>query len=158
MDPHEKILEGVRPEVAFGFSTIHIFRSAEIGSAQIGYAGDPAGNSLAGNKGGDWQKNWIAIGYEGTCGDPIFIDKALAGFPVFTAMHGQGRWDAKQIATSLEGFGRALSIVAELSKGRETPSALENNPLSQADRVAALVAIARENPGGDMEFWEILFS
>jgi hypothetical protein len=92
------------------------------------------------------------------CGDPIFIDTSEEGFPVYTAIHGEGRWDAKQIAVSLEGFGRALSPVADIAKGREYPVALENNPLTQFEKESTLAAIRRDNPGVDLEFWEILLS
>lgn len=55
-------------------------------------------------------------------------------------------------------FGRALAIVAAISKGREHPLALERNPLLLHEREIALGKIRRDNPGVDLGFWEILLS
>jgi hypothetical protein len=158
MELYEKILEGIIPEVSFGYRTVHVFRPSELKSGQLGYSVGPNGESLTGNMKGDWLPHWIVIGREDLCGDPLFIDSSSERFPVFTAMHGKGEWDAKQIADSLQGFWRALLVVAALSKNRENPTSLEKNPLTQFEKDAALTAIGRENAGGDIEFWEIWLS
>jgi hypothetical protein len=113
---------------------------------------------LTGDQDGDWLQKWIVIGYEDLCGDPIFIDISVDEFPVYTAIHGEGSWNAKRVAVSLEAFGRALLSVANIAKGRENPLALKNNPLEQLEKEATLSFIRRDNPGVDLEFWEILLS
>jgi hypothetical protein len=158
MTPYEEILETIRPEVSFGVTTIQVFRAGDLKSLQIGYSVSTEGKSLAGDKEGDWLKAWIVIAVESACGDPIFIDVSKEGFPVYTAMHGEGTWEAKNIAVSLLAFGRALSALAEVSKGRENPVALENNPLPDIEKEAILAAIRRDNPGLDVDFWEMLLT
>jgi hypothetical protein len=156
MEPYEKFLEALPSEVSFGYETIRVYRPPELASLQVGYSISLTGESLTGDKDGDWRRNWVAIGQEELCGDPIFIDTSEKGFPVFTAAHGEGRWDAKRIAISLEAFGRALSAIGDVAKGRENPVALEKNPLTKSEREATLGAIRGRNPGVDLEFWEII--
>ena len=113
---------------------------------------------MVGEKEGEWLKNWLVIGYEDCCGDPIFIDTAHQGFPVYSAMHGEGSWEAIRIADSLEGLGHALSAVVDVSKGRENPVALENNLLNQHEKELTLATIKRYNPNADLDFWETMLS
>jgi hypothetical protein len=49
---------------------------------------------LTGQSEGDWKPNWLVIGFEDLCGDPLFVDIESAGFPVFTAAHGMENWKA----------------------------------------------------------------
>ena len=47
----------------------------------------------------------LVIGYdEEIGGDPLFIDIANEDYPVFTAEHGMGEWDALEMYDSLEEF------------------------------------------------------
>lgn len=158
MEPYEQILEGILREVSFGVQTIHVGQASEIPSLQTGYSISSSGQPLTGTGVGDWQKEWIVIGYEECCGDPIFIDSSKKDYPVYTAMHGEGPWDPTQIAVSLEAFGRALSVLAKTAKGRESPVALEANPLSQSEKEATLATFQSNNPGLDLQFWEILLT
>ncbi len=125
---------------------------------QVGYSVSPEGQSLIGDKQGDWLENWIVIGHEEQCGDPIFIDKSAPNFPVYTAMHGEGSWDPEQIAASLDGFRKALSAITRIARGRENPVGLENNPLSQSDRDSALAEIRLHNAEVNLEFWDNLLT
>ena len=104
----------------------------------------------------NWHKNWLVIGDEGECGDPIFIDKAAPGYPVYTAWHCQGRWDPKPIAISLNGLREALAAVAKAATHRENPVALEQNPISVEERKAVLAEIQQHNPGIDLFFWALM--
>lgn len=158
MQTYENALKSIRPETSFGYETIRVFQAPELPSLQVGYSVKPTGECLIGDGDGDWHKRWLVVGYEELCGDPIFIDTSEEGFPVYTAIHGEGRWDAKRIAVSLDGFGRALLAVADIAKGRESPVALENNPLTETERETTLAVIRRDNPDVDLEFWEILLS
>lgn len=158
MEPYEQILEGILREVSFGVETIHVCRAPELSGLQTGYSISSTGEVLTGTGAGDWRKEWVVIAYEDCCGDPIFIDCSKNGYPVYTAMHGEGPWEPTQIAVSLETFGRALSVLAKIAKGREHPVALEANPITQSEREATLATIQRDNPGLDLQFWEILLT
>jgi hypothetical protein len=158
MEAYEKALEAVPREVSFGHETIRVFRGPELGPLQVGYSIGPTGESLAGDRDGNWLEKWLVIGYEELCGDPIFIDALAEGFPVYTAMQGEGRWDSKRIAVSLETFGQALSAIGRIAKGRENPVALEGKPITRSEKEETIDVIRRENPGIDLEFWEVLLS
>src|SRR5215467_13852722 len=125
MNAYEEILKSFPSKVSLGYETICIYRGSERDSGQMGYSVSSGGGSLTGDGDGHWHAHWIVIGYEELCGDPIFIDTARDGFPVYTAPHGEGRWDATSIAVSLESFGKSLSAIAQIAKNREFPTALE---------------------------------
>jgi len=156
MQPYEEILGAIKPEVSFGYTTIRIFPISELAAEQVGYSITAIGQSLTGEKDGEWLKSWLVIGFEDLGGDPIFIDTSQEDFPVYTAIHGESRWDAKRIADSLNGLMYALSAIADVAKGREYPVALENNPLKQSEREAALAVIRQHNPTTNLDFWKDL--
>jgi hypothetical protein len=158
MESYSKILTAIRPKTSFGYETIHVFKTAELEAAQVGYSVSPQGENLIGNAEGEWRENWLVIGYEDLCGDPIFIDTKAAGFPVYTAIHGEGSWKPNSIADSLAGFESALAVVGRVSENRDTPRALEDNPLPEEQKNQTLAEIRRSNPQADLEFWEILLT
>ncbi len=127
-------------EVTIGLTTIYIFPEDEIDENQIGYSFDSEGQSLVGESNGDWKKNWLVIGYESLCGDPLFTDIETENFPVFTAMHGVGSWNENLIADNFESFVKSLEIGA---KCKLKESCLEE--------------IKTLNKMSDFEFWEVLF-
>lgn len=141
--------------VSLGYKTVHLHLPSELPDAQLGYSVDPEGNSLIGKQDGDWKENWIVIGYEDLCGDPIFIDTSGDGFPVYTAMHGTGSWEPELIAATLTGLMGAMEIMAAVSVGREHPVALEAKAITPEVQSRTLEEIARINPGADMSFWEL---
>ena len=69
---------------------------------------------LTGSADGDWQPDWYVIG-EGLCGDPLFVDisEKEQGFPVYTAQHGAGRWDAVKAANSIAAFVEIIRLLNE---------------------------------------------
>jgi hypothetical protein len=77
-----------------------------IDELQVGYAVDADGESHVDDATGGWHSTWLVIGQEGLTGDPIFVDLSDAGLPVFTAMHGMGRWDPELISKTLRRFLR----------------------------------------------------
>jgi hypothetical protein len=158
MEPYAHIVNSIRPKTSFGCTTIHVYRLPELESGQVGYSISPDGEPLTGDKDGDWRSTWLVIGYDDTSGDPLFIDTSEAGYPVYTAMNGQGRWDSERIAISLPAFAYALSAVAAVAKGREHPVALEQNPLTQSEKDIVLASIRQQNPNMDVRFWETLLS
>jgi len=104
-----------------------------------------------------WNANWVVIGNQALTGDPVIMDTGNPKFPIMTDMHGEGSWNPRLIATSLDVFGFALKAIQKLSVGRENPVALEQNPLPKEARDQVLEAIQRENSLEiDMEFWSLL--
>ena len=93
LDGYKELLSTLAiPTVSLGYFAIHIYDVEELEEAQIGYSVHPSGTSLIDENPGSWQTNWVVIGYEDGCGDPIFIDSEADGFPVYTAIHGTGYW------------------------------------------------------------------
>ena len=70
------------------------------------------------------------------------------------AAHGMGAWSPQLIAFSFRHFVEALQQVRRIAHGRETPVALEGNPLPEAEREAVLSFIRTHNPDADLSFWE----
>ena len=144
-------------KVSCGYRTVTLFSEAELEDAQIGYRVGEAGEDFAGNGDGDWRANWLVIGNEDGCGDPIFIDLSESTFPVFTAAHGQGRWDPESLASSFTGFIDALGEVDRVSQNRRNPVQLERHPLSQVEKEQVMKQIAKVSGNADLEFWESWF-
>jgi hypothetical protein len=157
MRGYEAVLASIPSEVSVGSEGVHICSLADLPGMQRGYCISSAGEPLCGDADGDWKKEWVVIGYETTCGDPIFIDSAVERYPVYTAMHGEGRWDPRPIAVSLDGFRQALEAIAQVAQGREDLLALEANPIAPAERDEVLRTIRRFNPGIDLDFWILIF-
>ena len=130
-------------EISLGYTTIRLFPESELNKAQIGYSFDSNGNSLIENREGGWKEVWFIIGEEDLCGDPIFIDVESDDFAVFTAMHGEGNWNPEKIAETFNGFIKLLELLSKVSKDRNTPILLENNPFSSKEREAILVEIKK---------------
>jgi hypothetical protein len=140
-------LRGAVPfdKVSIGYGSIELVPANRLASAQQGYAN------------GDWQAEWLVIGHEGLCGDPLFIDTEDDDFPVYTADHGEGSWTARLVAFSFRHFGQILDRLHQLSRGRSNPVELERHPLSDGERIAFMEFIRRESPDVDFGFWESLF-
>ena len=156
MSDFEAALSKVPSHVSFGYSSVHICRPSEVEQRQLGYSIAADGEPLWGDGDGDWRRSWLVIGDEGECGDPIFVDMAGAGYPVYTAWHGEGRWDPKPIAVSLYGLREALDAVAIAAQGREHPVALEQNPIKPAERNLVIESIRKHNPNIDLYFWKLM--
>lgn len=73
------------------------------------------GESLVSEAEGEWNPDWYVLAMTGL-DDPVFIaaNEAPSGYPVYTAVHGAGRWDAIQIAPSLMAFRHFLEALAEV--------------------------------------------
>lgn len=76
---------------------------ADLDSAQVGYATDVQGRDLTSGEGA-WQPDWLVIGTDHFLGDPYFVDLSQPDMPVFTAVHGAGKWDPQPVADSLRAF------------------------------------------------------
>ena len=141
---------------SLGYSGLRFFNESELSDGQLGYSVDPDGSSLAGSNSGDWKDGWTVIGYDESCGDPIFVDLHSEGFPVFTAVHGLGEWTPKQIGDTLESFRKCVDELASLSIGRENPVELDANPINNLVREVVLKKVSSLSPNSDLEFWELM--
>ena len=113
--------------VDYGVGGIELFRPEDLTQGQVGYSVTPEGKSLIGDGDGDWHSDWLVIAYETACGDPIFLSTEPP-YPVFTAMHGEGRWDAKLVAPTLDTFWKCLDLFRNLARDRAYPVQLAGNP------------------------------
>lgn len=148
-----------RPTVGFdridyGVGGIVLFSLAELEKAQIGYAVTREGTTLIGDGDGDWHSDWLVIGYEAACGDPIFMS-VVSPYAVYTALHGRGSWNAKLVAPSLDAFWRCLRVFLEFAQGRGNPAEVEASPPSENE-----ISIYRQDVdrlctgnGEAIEFW-----
>ena len=140
--------------VALGYRTVDLVATDQLDEAQVGYAVDTSGRRLVGTESGAWAPEWLVVAIEDELGDPLFVDTGKPSWPVFTAPHGEGRWEPDQIADSFEGFLAALEVMRTVARGRETPVARESNPVSDSERDRALGVISASNPRSSATFWE----
>jgi hypothetical protein len=82
---------------------MYLVSATSVAQAQVGYAvlgdGTPAKN---------WPAGWVVIG--NVSSDPLIVDPAIEGTPVFYAVHGTGKWVREPLAPSLESFARSLAF------------------------------------------------
>ena len=145
--------------VRFDVGGIQLFPLSSLEEMQAGYSKTPNGKSLLTTDGGSWRANWIVIGHETCCGDPIFLDVGDPRLPVFTAMHGEGSWSPQQIAISIEAFAGCFQEFALVAKLRSSPVEVQQHPLGDAEREAFLAHVVQINEGLiTSDFWELQVS
>ena len=140
--------------VSLGHIRVHLFKVEELDKAQLGYSIDLNGNSLVDGENESWKDYWLVIGSEDCCGDPIFIDCTNEKYPVFTAMQGEDEWDETLIADTFESFIKTLECIQNISKDRENPVKLENNPITSNENDRVLKDIRKYNIKADLFFWK----
>lgn len=136
--------------LSLGYNELNFATSETISEFQFGYSIDPKGNSLIGKKDGDWNKHWIVISTD-DLGEPHFLD--LKTGKVFTAMHGKGDWEPELISISLENYIETINFLFELSKERNNPNDLENNPITQ-NEIEQFEKFIEESNNGNVEFYK----
>lgn len=141
-------------KVSCGYLTVTLFSPEELDDAQIGYRASETGEDFTGINESHWNPNWLVIGHEDLCGDPIFVDLSHSTLPVFTAAHGQDRWDKELLASTFGGFVLALNEVDRISKNRRNPVELKRNSLSPGEKETLLRQIAAMSESSNLEFWE----
>jgi hypothetical protein len=142
-------------EISFGYVGLRIFSSTELEKGQTGYSPSSEGDFLCDGNSGSWKPEWIVIGYDTSLGDPIILDTSSA--QIMTAMHGEGSWEPYSIAKSLHAFAVALQEIKRASTGRESPAALEKNPLPEGQRRPILDMIRKASGDGiNLEFWRLI--
>jgi hypothetical protein len=134
--------------VSIGYSSIHLAPVKELEAAQQGYSIVPEGDET------DWREEWVVVGYEGMCGDPIFIDTDDDEYPVYTAEHGMGEWSPRLIAFTFRHFVQILEKLRVLARGRSNPMELERHPITERDLESFMEFIRRDSPDVDFAFWK----
>lgn len=139
----------------------------ELERAQVGYALDPEGRSLASREEGAWQPEWVVIGYTPLVGDPIIVDLGEARQPVSYLMHGMGEWGAgSYIAGSIGQLQNALKKVnrwiAE-KKGQGQKQGQEDNrklpiPVTRSELDKLVAEIVAEDEYADVEIWRMILA
>jgi hypothetical protein len=142
--------------VEYGVGGIKLFRPRELLRGQVGFAVGNNGESLVGTAPGDWRPEWVVIGYETACGDPIFAS-VDPPHPVFSAMHGQGSWEPKLLAPSLAAFMPCLKAFQAFAAGRSSPTENDANPhtpAQQAQFLAIIRSLTNDNQVA-LGFWAV---
>lgn len=143
-------------QVSFGVGGIRLLPPDKIPQGQIGYAVTSDGQSLVGPAPGQWQQDWLVIGDETACGDPLFSVHAEPHI-VYTAMHEEDSWNPKMIAPSLDSFADCLSILSRLAVGRSNPAEQEANPPSERELASYLeqISLLTANSEEALNFWAV---
>ncbi|MED4531300.1 SMI1/KNR4 family protein [Metabacillus fastidiosus] len=135
----------------------HLFSFEQLDDCQTGFSIDADGNSLVTDEDGSWGDNWIVIGYETICGDPIIIELNEDGYPVSRLIHGMGSWDAGSFLTdSMESFIKILQDIecflteTQVLQGKRT---IQNKELK-----ALLNNIIEKDQFADFEIWQSLLN
>jgi hypothetical protein len=85
------------------------------------------------------------------------MDTSEPALPIYTAMHGEGHWNAERISVSLDAFLESLAEFSRLSAGRTCPVDLEKNPLDDQSRTAFLMQVSSLNKRQlSTSFWSAL--
>ncbi|MBU3104296.1 hypothetical protein [Clostridium gasigenes] len=135
------------------FTNFRIFNLYKLKEEQIGYSIDSNGNSLVLNEDGSWKHEWIVIGYEVLCGDPIIIDTKEVTFPIFTLMHGMGEWNAgKYLSESIDKFINEINKVNKFICERTMADITPRVTCKSLDNL--IDEIIEEDEYGDVDNWK----
>jgi hypothetical protein len=145
-------------DVSIGYNGIELYGAEEIGQNQIGYSISTDGVSLVGTREGDWKNEWLVIGRETCCGDPIFIDTSGPEFPVYTAADGEGSWNPYLISGSYIGLLRIIEQLVIVATGREYPTRMKDNPMTQKEYDKFLDQVGKLSGLQDIFFWALMIS
>ncbi|WP_431257836.1 DMP19 family protein [Roseateles chitinivorans] len=132
------------PDLSYGYGGICFIPLDKMAEMQIGYSGS------------DWNPQWLVVAQDSLCGDPIFVDRSGPGFPVLSAPHGDGVWNATPVAPSWQVFLAAVETVRPFTKGREYPVALERSPLTETERVQVLQSLEDLLGPEPLDYWRLL--
>lgn len=105
----EKIFDRKINDIRIGVNDIHLYSQDEINDAQAGYRY----NGMTGEVIKDWiGDEYLIIGNDSCCGDPIIIKTDEDKLPVFTMFHD----DWEMITKIADSFEEYVSILEEISK------------------------------------------
>jgi hypothetical protein len=142
--------------IKYGVGGIQLFRPDQVPRGQVGSSVRSDGESLVGRGPSDWRPEWIVIGHETACGDPIFASLE-APYPVFNAMHGQGYWNPKLVAPSIDAFAQCLTAFQGFAARRGNPVESDGNPPTP-EQQAQFLTVIRSLTNGDQDalgFWAV---
>lgn len=139
------------------YVNLELFSFEQLEEAQIGYLITPDGHSLITDEEDSWDANWIVIGYETMCGDPLIIELNEKGYPVSTLIHGIGSWNGGNfLADSLENF---LAIMKEINCFLTEKQVREGNQtIIMKELIALINVIVEHNRFTDFDIWKSLLS
>jgi hypothetical protein len=144
--------------ITIGYNGIDLCGEDRIEENQVGYSISSSGVTFVGANNGDWKNEWVVIGRETCCGDPIFIDTSIPEFPVYTAVHGEGCWSPALISSSYRGLLKITEQLAVLAKGREYPKLLESKPMTQNEYDEFLRQVTNQGELENSLFWAQMIS
>jgi hypothetical protein len=128
-------------DISISVSDIHLYSRKEIQDAQKGYRVDEDGNYIE-----EWiGDNYIVIGCDSCCGDPIIADLSDEKLPVYSMFHDD--WSSLDKIT--DSFSSFIDI---LNKIKETDLSDENARNSLISDITKIV------PKEGVEYWEALLS
>lgn len=108
-------------ETASPVERVRLFPAEELLNEQRGFALLEDGSPRTEAKDGAWRRSWVLIGRSSLLGDPYFLDVAKldaeGDCPVYTAMSGTERWEARLCASSFAQFLRILTTSMEVAQG-----------------------------------------
>ena len=100
---------------------VRLLPASELAREQLGFGLLEDGTPRGAVKEGEWRKTWVVIGQSALLGDPYFLDvdklDAEGDCPVYTAMNGAGRWEARLAGSSFAQFLRILAAGMEVAQG-----------------------------------------
>ena len=114
-------------DVEIGVSKIHLYTKDEIEEAQIGYRIDNKGNEID-----EWiGDDYIIIGNDSCCGDPIITDVSDDKLPVYSMFHDD--WETLQKITN--DFEQYISILKKINKSDLSDETQKNNLISDITKI-----------------------
>ncbi len=95
-------------DIEIGVSDIHLYSKEEIEEGQVGYRVDDKGNTIK-----EWiGDNYIVIGHDSCCGDPIITDISDKKLPVYSMFHDD--WESLEKIT--DDFQQYLDILKKIDE------------------------------------------
>ncbi|GLC31176.1 hypothetical protein [Clostridium omnivorum] len=135
------------------FAEFKIFHPDELEGEQVGYSIDKDGNSLVSNEEGAWKSEWIVVGYEILCGDPIIIETNQIGYPVSSLMHGMGDWDSGiYLSDSLDKFTDGIIKINQFISEKSMANVVPRITCKDLDNL--IKEIIKEDEYGDFDNWK----
>lgn len=139
------------------FTEFMIFYPHEIEKGQVGYSIDKEGNSLISSEEGSWQPEWIVIGYEILCGDPIIIETNEIGYPVSSLMHGMGDWNSgTYLSDAMDKFTEEIAKINQFINERSMINVVPQITCEDLDTL--IKGIIKEDKYGDYDNWRSMLN
>ncbi len=145
-----------KAEVYFGPQGFDIARTEEnLKEAQKDYDSNASDSFVSGTQG--WASSWLVIARDTELGDPYFVDVAVEGLPVYTAMPENGVWQPELVSSSLQGFVDCLNLIEKAGNQQATPQFVpDGNTLSDKDALSTLHK-ALVKLSSSQVFWKMFF-